>query len=381
MNKVRMGVIGVGGMGQGHCLGMKKVEELELAAVCDIDPVTAEKVGREHNVPFFTEHRKLIAAKLCDAVVVATPHPQRPAIAIDAMRAGLHLLSEKPLSERVSTADRMIETARETGVSFSIMFQMRTMPAFAKAIEIVRGGQLGRIYRTTMIAPEFRSQSYYNSAGWRANWIGEGGGVMMNQSPHIIDMFICLAGMPSRVLGRTETRMHDIEVEDLAEAMLTYPDGGSGYLYCSTNEPPPGQMIEVFGDKGKLTVRDGALRFMTYETPVGEFSRTTTAMWGGPKAVEQAVEIPATESGHHVIQRSFARHILNGEPLISPGEQGIRSLELANAVWLSAHRGRPVDLPISRRAYDAFLAGKRRTSRGARVAASARRETDPRVGK
>ena len=231
MKTVRFGVIGVGGMGQGHCNGLKKLEEITLTAVCDIDAATAKQVGETHGVPHFLRHQDLIKSGLCDAVIVATPHPVRPPIAIDAMKAGLHVLSEKPLSERVSTADKMIRTAKQKRVAFCVMFQRRTEPAVIKAIEIVRSGALGKVYRTALISPEYRSQAYYNSAGWRANWIGEGGGVMMNQAPHILDLFVLLA-----VYGRTETRLHNIEVEDLAEALLTYPDGGTGYLYV-LNQP------------------------------------------------------------------------------------------------------------------------------------------------
>jgi predicted dehydrogenase len=279
------------------------------------------------------------------------------------MRAGLHVLCEKPLSECVSTADHMVRAARQARVAFGVMFQRRTEPVFVRALELVRAGALGRIYRTVLISPEYRSQAYYDSAGWRATWTGEGGGVLLNQAPHIIDLFLLLGGMPATVLGRVETRLHTIEVEDLAEALLTYPDGGTGYLYCSTNEPMPGQMIELYGDKGKLLYRDGTLRFHTIEPPVAEFTQTNTQMWGAPRTQEQTLDIPAADSGHHVIIRNFARHLLLGEPLIAPGEEAVRSLELANAIWLSAVRGKPVRLPLNRRAYDAFLARQRDPAR------------------
>lgn len=374
---IRIGVIGTGGMGQGHCHGMKHVPEAKLTAICDIDPATAEKVGTEFGVPYFTKDKDLIKSGLCDAVIVATPHPERPAIAMRAMRAGLHLISEKPLSERVSTADQMIATARETGVTFAVMFQRRTEPAVAKAIEIVRSGLLGKVFRTTMISPEYRSQSYYDSGTWRATWSGEGGGVMMNQSPHILDMFVQIAGMPSEVYGRVETRLHHIEVEDLAEAMLTYPDGGTGYLYCSTNEAGPGQMIEVFGNEGKLIFRDGQLKVYRFTPSITDFTRISTEMWAGPKCEEVPITLDEQQHGHTVIVRNFARHILYGEPLISPGEDGLKPLELANAVWLSAHLGKPVKLPMSRRAYDNFLAKKRRTSTFVKEVANVQRTTDP----
>ena len=360
MNKVRFGVIGVGTMGRAHCDSIRKLAEAELTAVCDLNPETAAKVGAELGIPAVTPYQDLVRSGKCDAVIVSTPHPVRPPIVLAAMMKGLHVLSEKPLSERVSTADKIIRTARATHVAFGVMFQRRTEPVLVKAIEIARSGVLGKIYRTAMISPEYRTQAYYNSAAWRAKWLTEGGGVMMNQAPHIIDLFILLGGMPSAVYGRTETRLHKIEVEDLAEALLTYPDGGTGYFYCSTNEMPPGQMIEVYGDKGKLVYRDGALRLFTYDPPVAQFTHETQVAWSSPKTVEQPLAIEAGESGHHLIIRNFARHMLYKEPLIAPGEEGLKSLELANAIWLSAWQKKTVTLPINRRAYDAFLARKRK---------------------
>jgi predicted dehydrogenase len=319
----------------------------------------------------------LLAAGLCDAVLIATPHPERPPIAIDAMKAGLHVISEKPLSERISTADAMVATAKETGVVLGIMFQRRTEPVLAKAIEIAKSGVLGKVNRTTMISPEYRSQAYYDSGGWRATWAGEGGGVMMNQSPHILDLFVQIGGKPSSVYGRVETRLHHIEVEDIGEAMLTYPDGGTGYLYCSTNEAGPGQMIEIFGDGGKLIYRDGVLKLYRFEPSITEFTRTSTKMWGGPTCTEEILDIPEAECGHAVITRNFARHLLYDEPLIAPGEDGIASLELANAIWLSAHLGKPVELPISRAAYDAMLTRFRTESTFVKGVVGVHRETDP----
>ncbi len=376
-NRVRFGVIGVGGMGQGHCRTLAKADEAVLTAVCDIDPATAKKVGEEHGVRWFRRHKDLIRSGLCDAVIIATPHPVRPAIAIDCARAGIHLLCEKPLSERVSTAEKVVNAAREAGVALAVDFQRRTEPAFRKALELVRSGALGRIYRRTLISPEYRSQAYYDSGGWRATWKGEGGGVMMNQAPHIMDMFIQLGGKPCRVIGRCETRLHDIEVEDHAEALLEYPDGGTGYLYCSTCEAGPGQMIEVFGDKGKLCFRNGRLQFWRFEPAIARFTKENTAMWARPECTETPLELEEQEQrGHINIIRNFARHILSGESLVSPGVEALDSLELANAVWLSSYRSKPVELPLNRGAYDRFLAAKRRTS-VSRKTVREHRETDP----
>lgn len=381
-NKIlRIGVIGTGGMGQGHLASMSRIDEVQLTALCDIDPAVAERMGKEYNVPAFLKHRDLLKSGLCDAVIIATPHPFHSPIAIDAFRAGLHVLSEKPIAEKVSAGDRMIAAWKESGKAFGVMFQRRTDPATIKALEIVKSGQLGKIFRATLISPEYRSQAYYDSGTWRATWTGEGGGIMMNQAPHITDMFILLAGMPCEVFGRTETRLHNIEVEDLAEAMLTFPEGGTGYYYCSTNEAGPGQMIEVFGDKGKLLYRNGELKFYRFEPSITEFTRVNTEMWAGPKSEEVALTLPEGECSHHVVTRNFARHILYGEPLLSPGVDGIKALELANAIWLSAYLKKPVKLPISRQAYDNFLAKKRRTSTFVKTTAGVQRTTDPNIAK
>jgi predicted dehydrogenase len=375
--QVRVGVIGVGGMGSAHCASMIKVPEARLTAVCDISETTAKTIGEKHQVPYFTSHLDLIKSKLCDAVIIATPHPVRPDIAIDAMKARLHVLSEKPLSERVMTADKMIKTAAQKGVALAVMFQRRLEPPFAKAIELVKTGALGKVWRTTMISPEYRTQAYYDSGNWRATWSGEGGGVMMNQGPHILDLFLQLGGMPSEVIGRAETRLHRIEVEDVAEAMLRYPDGGTGYLYCSTNELGPGQMIEIFGTHGKLCYRDKELKFYRFSEPVPEFTFSTKAVWSAPECKEEPLELPSTEGAHYAIIQNFCRHLLQGERLVSPGEEGLQSLELANAVWLSASLGKPVKLPLNRRAYEKFLAKKRADSTFVKANGSEQRVTDP----
>ncbi len=375
---VRFAVIGVGGMGTGHCQALQKVPRARLVAVCDTDSKRAEAIGAQMKVPFFFTHKELIKAGLCDAVIIATPHPERPAVAIDCLNAKRHVLSEKPLSERVSTAEKMVAAAKKNKVSLVVMFQRRHEPVIAKAIELIRKGEIGRIYRTVMISPEYRSQAYYDSGTWRATWTGEGGGVMMNQSPHILDIFVQLCGMPSEVYGRIDTRLHHIEVEDQAEAMLKYPDGGTGYLYCSTNEPAPGQMIEIFGEKGKLVYRNGQISFFRHKPGVHHHIKTVKAMWGGPEVVEVPLKIKEKRCGHAEVIRNMTNHILDGQKLVTPGESGVASLELANAIMLSSWENKWVKLPISRAGYDKMLAKLRKTSKFVKKTAQNLRVTDPR---
>ena len=364
---VRFGVVGVGFMGLNHCNGIRSVAGARLSAVCDGDAARAERAAAKFKVASFASHKDLIRSGACDAVCIATPHPLHPGPAVDCMNAGLHVITEKPLSECVSTAERMIRAAEKNRVAFAVMFQRRFEPAMLKAVEIARSGALGRIRRTLMVAPEYRSQAYYDSGKWRATWKGEGGGVMINQAPHVMDLFILLGGMPCEVYGRTETRMHRIEVEDLAEAMLKYPGGGTGYFHCSTCEPDPGQMIEIFGDKGKLVFRDGALKLFRYDPPVDVHNRINRepGTLAAPRLIEQKIRVEQRETDHAQVIENKTLHLLKGVPLLSAGATGLASLELANAVTLSSHLGRPVKIPISRRMYDRFLADRRKKASGA----------------
>lgn len=353
-DKVKVGVVGVGGMGAGHCQTGERVEEIEVAAVSDVNPRRAQEVGEQFDVPYFASHKDLIDAGLVDAVVIATPHYFHPPIAIDAFEAGLHVLSEKPIGVRAGMAEKMAAAAGKSGKVFCVMFQMRTTAAVKKARRIVESGELGDVRRTLLISPEFRSQAYYNSGTWRATWAGEGGGVLLNQAPHIMDVFVMLGGMPSKVRGRCETLMHDIEVEDHAEAMLEYENGAAGYFYVSTCEVGQ-RVLEIVGDKGKLRFAGGKLSFWRYDPSVSEFNRTNTEMWGSPKAEEVDLGIEECEHGHQVILRNFARAILYDEPLVAPGEVGVGSLELANAIILSSNKGEPVEVPIDRQEYDGLI--------------------------
>jgi len=379
--KVRVAVIGVGGMGLGHCNSCQKVEEVELTAVADMALDRAKEIGEQFGVPYFNDHKDLLAENLADAAIVATPHYFHPTVAIDAFDAGLHVLSEKPIAVRVGMAERMIKAAESSGKVFSVMYQMRTTAAVKKARELVEGSALGEITRTLLISPSFRSQAYYDSGTWRATWAGEGGGVLLNQAPHIMDVFTMLAGLPAKVTGRCETRMHNIEVEDHAEALLEYENGASGYFYTSTCEVGPGGLLEIVGDRGKLQLRDSELCFWRYEPPVSEYNRTSTEMWGAPKAEKVELELEECESGHAVILRNFARAILYGEELIAPGAEGINSLELANAIILSSHKGEPVEIPIDRGEYHELIDFLSQTSTFKKAAKEVKRVTDPRLGK
>jgi predicted dehydrogenase len=362
MSRVRFGIVGVGGMGSGHARNMPRIEEADFTAVCDIAPKALTAATGAFGVPAFDNHRDLLDSGLVDAIIVATPHYFHPPIAIDAMERGIHVISEKPMAVTVSGAEAMIEAAERTGVIFSVMFQQRTLPIHQAAKRLVDEGRLGELHRTLLIDAHFRSQAYYNSAGWRATWKGEGGGVLLNQAPHGMDIFTWLAGMPSRVIADVNTRQHDIEVEDEAAALLEYPNGAIGYMLESVNEFPTGMRLELCGEYGKLLIANDRLHFWEVQPGVRASSDSTEQMWGHPDAEEIEVTLQERETGHAAIVRNVARAILYGESLISPGPEAIRSLELADAVLLSGHEHRPVDLPVDRGAYDAFIEAMKATS-------------------
>jgi predicted dehydrogenase len=296
-------------------------------------------------------------------VMVATPHYFHPEIAIYAMEKGKPVISEKPIAVTVSQGDAMVAAARRTGTPFAVMHQTRAEPLWRAAGQLVRSGRLGEIYRTMLVYADFRSQAYYNSAGWRATWAGEGGGVLINQAPHSLDRFTWLGGLPSKVTAFTATRNHRIEVEDTAAAMLEYPNGAIGYVYCSTTDFPGTDIMEFSGERGKLRVVGNDIRFWELPAGVKAFSDSSTEMWKQPPLVEVPVEIAQAEAGHIAVLRNMARHILYGEELLTPGVDGLNTVEMINAMILSGKSGEPVGIPVDRVRYDAFLEELKKSSK------------------
>lgn len=375
---VRFGVVGVGGMGSGHCNMISKIPEARLTAVSDVDEPTLKAVSEKFAVAGFSDPIQLLDSGLVDAIIIATPHYFHPPIAIAAFERGIHVLSEKPLAVSVSDADAMIEAARRSGCKFGIMYQMRTEPHHFAAKQIVNSGALGEIYRTSLVMGWYRSQAYYNSGGWRATWAGEGGGVLINQAPHYLDLFCWLAGLPASIHGTTRTRLHQIEVEDEAFALLTYPNGAHGYLYASTMEVPNHNMLEICADRGKIVLHGSRLQYFRVEGSIREFTFSTKEMWGSPKVTEEPVNLPEEKplKGHSAITQNFARAILYNEPLLAPGEEGLNAMELINGIILSSKTEQVVHLPVDRAAYDALLAQLKAQSKSKTVSET-QRITDP----
>jgi predicted dehydrogenase len=377
---LRVAVIGAGAMGRAHCRTIAEtVAEMRLAAVVDAHAETAREAGTSFAVPAFTSVADLLEAGVADAAMVATPHPLHLPVVEACLEAGLHVLCEKPLAETVSAADRMLEVASRVGRALGIMFQRRFEPAFEAAMPFVRGGGLGEIRRTLLVLPDFRTQAYYEANPWRATWKGEGGGVLINQAPHLMDLFVLMGGLPQSLSGWTSHRLHDIEVEDQAEARLLYANGATGYFHVSTNEPSCHERFEIVGTCGSLTYQGGELKCLAYDGDIEKMSAESQRVWQRPEVRDVTAlvkPVPEKELQGRVMS-NFARHILEGEPLRCDAESGRRSLELANAITLSSHLGTPVTLPVSRAGYDALLARLRAESRPRKKVQAAVRETDP----
>lgn len=365
MKKVRVGVIGVGGMGSSHCKCLSDLPEAKLTCVCDINPETLADRVDTFGVEGFEDYRDLVKSGLAEAVVVATPHWVHPEICVYAMKHGLHALSEKPIAVTVSQADKMVRAAKKYERVFSVMYQKRTTTDVRMAREIIQRGVIGDVHRTLCINPNFRTQAYYDSGDWRATWKGEGGGVLINQSPHWIDCFMLLGGLPSKVTARTRTRMHKIEVEDEAAAVLEYPNGAWGYYYATTCEPQSDDIIEIIGDKGKLYLsgREG-LKVYTYSGSLAKFTKGAKKAWGKLEVKELKLKRPRPITiGHRGIHRNFLRAVGAGARQLSPGEEGLWTVEFIDAIIMSGKTGKPVKVPVSRRGYDALMARLKKTSR------------------
>lgn len=350
--KLRLGIIGLGNMGTGHMMNILngKVPNVELTAVCDISPdrLTFAK-DRPPDLPRFTDSDELIASGLCEAILIATPHYFHPPIAIQALDAGLHVLTEKPAGVRVSDVIEMNRAADRSGKVFGIMFNQRTGELFQKAREMVQSGKLGAPRRLTwIITGWYRTEAYYRSGDWRGSWAGEGGGVLLNQAPHNLDLLQWIFGMPSTLLAScTPGKYHAIEVEDEAILTMEYENGATAQFITTTGEYPGTNRLEIVGDRGKIVLESGILRHFDNGFSVAEHSKTATSGSCQQKPTVTEYTASAPERAHAGVLTDFAQAILSGTPLVADGREGLQMLSLANAAYLSSWEGRKVTLPLS----------------------------------
>ncbi|WP_269526900.1 Gfo/Idh/MocA family protein [Coraliomargarita parva] len=360
-DSVSIGIIGMGNMGSAHAISILdgKVPGLKLVAVADHDAKRLEN-ERYADLKQFKEGSELIASGEVDAVLIATPHYSHTTLGIEALQAGLHTLVEKPISVHKADCERLIEAWTNKDLVFSAMFNQRTDPAYRKLRDLIQSGELGQVQRVNWIITDwYRTEYYYRSGGWRATWGGEGGGVLLNQCPHNLDLMQWLFGMPSKLTATCQFgRFHDIEVEDAVTAVLEYPNGATGVFITTTGEAPGTNRLEVAADRGKVVIEKGEFKFIRTEQPVPEHSATAENGFGKPDIWN--IEIPISGNGeqHVGIMKNFTNAILKGEKLIAPAPEGIHSVELANAMLYSGFEKKPVELPLDAAAYEAILKDK-----------------------
>ncbi|MFO7820973.1 MAG: Gfo/Idh/MocA family oxidoreductase [Lentisphaeria bacterium] len=369
MDNLRIGVIGIGNMGSGHARRMVagKVPGAVLTAVCDINPkrrAWAEKNLGE-DVQLFENSDDFFAAEVVDAVVIAVPHYDHPPLAIKAFDKNLHVLCEKPAGVYTKQVQEMNEKAAASDRIFALMFNQRQRPLHQKARELIASGELGEIMRTNwIISTWFRSQAYYDSGGWRASWRGEGGGVLLNQCPHNLDLWQWICGMPSRVRAFCEFgKYHDIEVEDDVTAFVQYKNGATGLFVTTTGEAPGTNRLEIVGERGKLLMENGKLTFWRTRENVRTYTETTKKSFASPECWKCEIPVSGKGEEHLGVLKNWANAIRNGEELLSPGEEGLHSLELSNAMLLSAWQDDWVDLPIDDELFFKELDKRIQTSR------------------
>ena len=364
MSNLRLGIIGFGNMGSAHAAAIHggQVEGMELSAVCDTAEVRLD-ICRQHypDVRTLSDPSQLLESPDIDCVLIATPHRFHASLALEALRHHKHVLSEKPMDVRLSEAKKTAAAAKQSHLVYGIMFNQRTSPIFQRAREIIQKGELGTLKRSVwLITNWYRTQHYYDSGDWRATWGGEGGGVLLNQAPHNLDLWQWICGMPSHVRAFCDiARYHRIEVEDDATILTRYPSGATGMFVTSTGEYPGTNRLEISGTLGKIVLENGKLRHWKLLKPEEQVRYTSDESM--PRIPcdysEQYFEEP--ESGHLQILRNFTAAILQGEPLLAPGVEGVQELTISNAAYLSAWTGNAeISLPMDTAKFDALLSEK-----------------------
>jgi UDP-N-acetyl-2-amino-2-deoxyglucuronate dehydrogenase len=353
---VGLAVVGSAGViGVSHVADIGELDSTRLVGVYDLNTEVAQGQAADLGVKHYPGLEDLLGDGEVDAVALGVPHPLHHTIALEAFKARKHVLTEKPIAATPSQADEMVRAAREAGLTLGVVFQHRFRPDVVRMHSMIDEGALGDLYRTMLSQGSFRTQFYYDTAAWRGTWSDEGGGVLINQGVHHLDLFQWLGGMPRTVRGLASTLMHSIEVEDMASALLEYDNGAHGTVHSNAVQAPSDLRLELYGDRGALVLADQQLIYSRQQVPISEFTRSEKKMFSRPVFQEELVEVEHRGSIHADAIDDFARALLEGREPAVTGEEGTRSLELIAAIILSSCTGQVVDLPIDRQAYDDLL--------------------------
>lgn len=350
---VKLGIIGVGSMGSKHVENIVSglVHDTVITAICDIDDLKMKKVIKDYNLNVleFLNYKDLIESGSCEAILVCTPHYDHPAIAIYGLEHQRHVIIEKPAGVYTKKVQQMNEIAlKNPHLKFGIMYNQRTNPLYQKVRSMVQNGELGEIYRTNWIITNwYRPNAYYNQATWRATWKYEGGGVLLNQDPHQLDLWQWICGMPKTVRAFCKFgSRRNIAVEDDVTCYVEYENKATGVFVTSVYEYPGTNRFEISGSKGQIIVEDGHLTFNKLEIDEREFNKENQEMFGKPKyaKIEYNLIENAWGNQHADLLNNFIEAILYGKELLAPGVEGIRGLSISNAMHISTIKNKEVEI-------------------------------------
>jgi predicted dehydrogenase len=364
MDTVRLGIVGLGNMGRAHLANIRagKVPGMVIGGLCESH---GELPALQDGETGYRDVSEMIHGGKIDAILICTPHFSHTPIGIEALTAGLHVLVEKPISVHKADCERLLAAHTNEKQVFAAMFNMRTNATFKKVKDLIDSGELGEIRRVHWeVTNWFRTNYYYATGGWRGTWKGEGGGVLMNQCPHNLDLFQWMFGMPQRIRGFCQFgRFHQVEVEDDVTAYFQYDSGLTATFITSTGEAPGRNCLEISADNGRLTVTDGTkIHFQRNRVPMGKFCYETPAAFAMPESWHIDIPVDTTGGQHVEILQNFTNAITKGEKLLSPAHEGTRSVELANAILLSTWQDKTIELPMSSADYERILLEKGNSS-------------------
>ncbi len=361
MEKVKFGIIGLGNQGTHYIVNIFDcglVENGVVSAVCDSNPIKLETIKekiKNKDVFYFTDYKEMLESGVCDVVLVEVPHYQHTEIVIECLKRDINVICEKPAGVYTNQVKEMNEVAKTSKAKFGMMFNQRTNCLYRKMKEIIADGKIGEIQRVTWIITDwYRTQAYYDSGSWRATWDGEGGGVLINQCPHQLDLIQWVIGkMPTQVRAACHYgKWHDIEVEDDVTAYLEYDNGATGVFITSTGETPGTNRFEVSGTKGKLLCEGDKLYMYENARDARVHNADPECKFGGPEWTTSEVETDGKNPQHAGILNNFANALLGKEEFFVEGTDGINGVELMNAIQLSGWKnGAPVSIPVNEEEY------------------------------
>jgi predicted dehydrogenase len=372
MKQVRLGIIGIGAQGGSYAgfISEGKVKNMVIGAICDIDPAKKEICAEKYpNVPFYDNYIDMLESGNVDAVVTTVPHYLHPEMGIEALKRNIHTLLEKPAGVYTKQVKELNDfAATKPELTFGVFFNQRTNPLYQKLKEMIDNGEIGKIRRTNwIITTWWRPQGYYDQSAWRATWEGEGGGVLVNQAPHQIDLLQWICGMPKKVYSNVKYGFQrNIAVEDEVTALLDYGNGATGVFITATHDVAGTDRFEILGDNGKIIVDDSKkITIKRLVKPEPEMNKTMSMMdiakifMGGDTSdiyTEEVIEFESVWGAQHIsVLENFAANILDGTSLIAPGSDGIHGVALANAIHLSSWLGKEVELPVDEEVFLAEL--------------------------